>query len=145
MAGRGQPKKFKDGQQLIELWKQFCEQIRDNGYIEAPTQTAFERWLKKEYKPVDVRTIYNSINEYFPNIKKDFERIRADVISEGTMLNKYQPTMSIFALKNWCSWKDKQEVIQETTVGLADGFIEALNGTAADDWSEDDEAEDSNI
>jgi hypothetical protein len=106
MAGRGQPKKFKDGQQLIDLWKQFCDQIRENGYIEAPTQTAFERWLKKEYQPVDVRTIYNALNEYFPNIKKDFERIRADVISEGTMLGKYQPTMSIFALKNWCSWRD---------------------------------------
>lgn len=106
MAGRGQPKKFKDGQQLIDLWKQFCDQIRENGYIEAPTQTAFERWLKKEYQPVDVRTIYNALNEYFPNIKKDFERIRADVISEGTMLGRYQPTMSIFALKNWCHWKD---------------------------------------
>lgn len=106
MAGRGQPKKFKSGQQLVDLWKQFCDQIRENGYIEAPTQTAFERWLKKEYQPVDVRTIYNALNEYFPHIKKDFERIRADVISEGTMLGKYQPTMSIFALKNWCSWRD---------------------------------------
>lgn len=23
------------------------------------------------------------------------------------MLNKYQPTMSIFVLKNWCRWADK--------------------------------------
>lgn len=119
MAGRGQPKKFKSGQQLIDLWKQFCDQIRENGYIEAPTQTAFERWLKKEYQPVDVRTIYNSLNEYFPHIKKDFERIRADVISEGTMLGRYQPTMSIFALKNWCSWSDRPNeatvIIDDTT------------------------------
>ena len=39
-------------------------------------------------------------------IKREFETIRADVISEGTMLGKYQPTMSIFCLKNWCAWRD---------------------------------------
>lgn len=105
MAG-GQPKKFKSGQQMIDLWQQFCDQIRENGYTEAPTQTAFGRWLSANYSNVDRRTIYNSLNEYFPMIKKEFETIRADVISEGTMLGKYQPTMSIFALKNWCSWRD---------------------------------------
>lgn len=26
------------------------------------------------------------------------------------MLGHYQPTMSIFALKNWCKWTDKQEI-----------------------------------
>jgi hypothetical protein len=105
MAG-GQPKKFKSGQQMIDLWQQFCDQIRENGYIEAPTQTAFGRWLSANYTNVDRRTIYNSLNEYFPMIKKEFETIRADVISEGTMLGKYQPTMSIFCLKNWCAWRD---------------------------------------
>lgn len=141
----GQPKKFQDGKQLIELWTQYCREIKEKGYDSAPTQTNFSYWLNERFNKVDVRTIYNSLNEYFPNIKKDFESIRADVISEGTMLGKYQPTMSIFALKNWCSWKDKQEITQETTIGLSDGFIEALNGTAANDWSEDDEVEDSNI
>lgn len=107
MAYRGgQPKKFKSGKDLIALWKQFCNQIRENGYKEAPTQTAFCRWLEANNTPTDAKTIYNSLNEYFPNIKKDFELIRADTISEGTMLGKYQPTMSIFALKNWCSWRD---------------------------------------
>lgn len=106
MAGRGQPKKFKNGQQLIDLWQQFCNQIRENGYTEAPTQTAFRRWLGVHYSDTDRKTIYNSLNDYFPNIKKEFESIRADTISEGTMLGKYQSTMSIFALKNWCSWRD---------------------------------------
>ena len=117
MAGRGQPKKFKDGQQLIDLWQQFCDQIRENGYTEAPTQTAFRRWLGAHYSDTDRKTIYNSLNDYFPNIKKEFESIRADVISEGTMLGKYQPTMSIFALKNWCSWSDRPN---ETTVIIDD-------------------------
>lgn len=145
MAGKGLPKKFESGQELIKLWNEFCDSIRENDYNAAPTQTAFCRWLAANYDSVDRRTIYNSLNDYFPNIKGDFESIRADVIAEGTMLGKYQPTMSIFALKNWCSWKDKQEVIQETTIGVSDGFIEALNGSAADDWNDDDETTDSDI
>lgn len=140
------PTKFETDKQFIELWQAFCDDIRANNYNAAPTQTAFCRWLAENYDSVDRRTIYNSLNKIFPNIKKDFEAIRADVITEGTMLNKYQPTMSIFALKNWCSWKDKQEITQETTLGLSDGFIEALNGSAADDWSDDeDETTDSDI
>jgi hypothetical protein len=127
MAGRGHPKKFKDGKQLIGLWKTFCNQIRENGYTEAPTQTAFCRWLEKNYSPTDAKTIYNALNDYFPNIKKDFEAIRADTISEGTMLGKYQPSMSIFALKNWCSWKDKIETdTSEDVLAKLDEVLEHL-------------------
>ena len=106
MAEFRKPKKIKSGKQLIELWTEFCDSIRENNYSEAPTQTAFSRWLSKYFDAIDRRTIYNNLNKYFPEVKKDFESIRADTIAEGTMLGKYQPTMSIFALKNWCSWRD---------------------------------------
>ena len=117
MAGKGLPKKFKNGQELIKLWTEFCDSIRENDYNAAPTQTAFCRWLAENYNSVDRKTIYSTLNDYFPNIKKDFDAIRADVITEGTMLGKYQPTMSIFALKNWCSWTDTPN---ETTVIIDD-------------------------
>ena len=32
------------------------------------------------------------------------------------MLGHYQNTMSIFALKNWCKWTDKQEVTTNTVI-----------------------------
>jgi hypothetical protein len=111
--GRGQPKKFKSGEELITLWNNFCEELVTNGYSGVPTQTAFCKWLRETYSEVDRRTIYNSLNEYFPTIKEEFERIQGDVITTGAMLGKYNPTMSIFALKNWCNWKDKSEIEQD--------------------------------
>lgn len=138
MAGRGQPKKFKSGEQLIDLWKQFCKHIKDNEYTEVPTQTNFEQWLNIQYKPVTVRTIYNALNEYFPTIKKDFESVQADLIAEGAMLGRYQPTMSIFALKNWCKWTDKQEVTQFTADDVKqDALSQSLEAMAEDLESDD--------
>lgn len=105
----GQPKKFKNGEELVSLWNDFCNYITDNGFDKVPTQTAFCRWLSENYSSVDRKTIYNSLNKYFPTIKKDFERLQSDIITTGGMLGKYNPTMSIFALKNWCNWRDKAE------------------------------------
>ena len=138
MAGRGRPKKFKSGEQLIDLWKQFCKHIKDNEYTEVPTQTNFEQWLNIQYKPVTVRTIYNALNEYFPTIKKDFESVQADLIAEGAMLGRYQPTMSIFALKNWCKWTDKQEVTQFTVDDVKQDALSKSLEEMAEDLESDD-------
>lgn len=138
MAGKGVPKKFKSGAELIGLWIEFCDAIRENNYNAAPTQTAFCRWLAENFDTIDRRTIYNSLNDYFPNVKKDFEAIRADVIAEGTMLGKYQPTMSIFALKNWCSWSDRTETVQLTADDVKqDALSKSLEDMAEELTSDD--------
>lgn len=137
MAG-GQPRKFKDGKELIALWKEFCDDIRNNNYDSAPTQTAFGRWLAEHYTSIDRKTIYSSLNEYFPNVKKEFESIRGDVIAEGTMLGKYQPTMSIFALKNWCSWSDRVENVALTAEDIKqDELSKSLEEMAKELTSDD--------
>jgi hypothetical protein len=33
--------------------------------------------------------------------------MQGDTIIEGGMLGAYQSATAIFALKNWCGWKDK--------------------------------------
>lgn len=106
---RGQPKKFKSGKELISLFSEFCESIVIDEFATIPSQTEFCRWLKKKYSSVDRKTVYTSLNKYFPTIKKEFERLQSDVIAQGGMLGKYQSTMSIFVLKNWCKWKDNPE------------------------------------
>ncbi len=113
------PNKFESAEQLISLWSDFCIEIAENDFYTVPTQTAFCRWLEKNYKKTDRKTIYNSLNKIFPNIKKQFEQIQSDTIMQGGMLGKYQPTMSIFGLKNWCGWGDngtqssREEVVED--------------------------------
>lgn len=102
----GQPKKFRSAKHLIALFGDFCDEIVNNDFSKVPNQTNFCRWLDDHFESCDRKTIYNSLNKYFPTIKKDFERIQGDVIAEGAMLGHYQSTMSIFALKNWCRWQD---------------------------------------
>lgn len=138
MAGRGQPKKIKSGKQLIDLWTSFCEYIRDAEYTIAPTQTDFCRWLSKEFDSCDRRTIYNALNKYFPTIKGEFERIQADTITSGAMLGKYNSTMSIFALKNWCKWTDKQEVTQFTADDVKQDALSLSLEAMAEDLESDD-------
>lgn len=118
----GKPRKFEE-KQLLELWTEFNADIRDGGFTTIPSQTAFCRYLRAKFGDCDRKTIYNSINKYFPNLKKEFERIQADTIAEGAMLGKYQTTMAIFALKNWCRWCDNpalQEAIDEREVRIID-------------------------
>ena len=110
MANRGQPKRFESAEQMIALWSDFCNEIVQNEFNTVPTQTAFCRWLKEKYADTDRKTIYNSLNKYFPSIKKDFEQLQSDVIMQGGMMGKYNPTMSIFGLKNWCGWSDSGRV-----------------------------------
>lgn len=125
MAG-GRPKKFADEKQLIELWRQFTDEVSDGGFKCVPTQTEFCRWLKRHYAETDRRTIYNALNKYFPNIKSEFEQIQADTIAAGAMLGAYNPTMAIFGLKNWCKWNDKQQVEANVDTELHISFDSGL-------------------
>lgn len=120
----GKPRKFKDDKQLIELYQQFCNYVKyDMEYAIAPTQTEFCRWLEINFTGADRKTIYNYLNTYFPTIKSEYEKILSDTCTQGAMIGKYQPAMTIFALKNWCKWTDKQEI----GLGNADGKAFEVN------------------
>ncbi len=128
----GQPRKFNSGKKLIELFSEFCDYITEEAdYTVIPSQTEFCKWLSVNYGPVDRKTIYNALNKYFPTIKKDFERLQSDVIAQGGMIGKYQQVMSIFVLKNWCSWKDKAEAEVIHNNGILDDLSKYLEGKHA--------------
>jgi hypothetical protein len=131
MAKRGQPKRFETGDELIALWCEFCNDIVANEFKTVPTQSAFCRWLAQKYTATDRRTIYNALNEYFPNIKKDFEQLQSDTIMQGGMLGKYNATMSIFGLKNWCGWSDSGSTNNKTDEPIVeDALTKALKEEA---------------
>ena len=127
------PNKFESGEQLISLWNDFCNEIIDNGFDKVPTQTAFCRWLAEHYKETDRKTIYNSLNKIFPAIKKDFEKLQSDTITTGGMLGKYNPTMAIFALKNWCKWADKPENENEEKQEMQTELLKAIKKAVTDE------------
>lgn len=114
----GRPRTFVSGEEVLDLFTEFCEEIhRKDRSIYIPSKTDFALWLKNEKNySCDRRTLYNALNEYFPEIKKEFDKIRADTLVNGGMRGKYQPTMTIFALKNWCGWADKSEAVTDTKI-----------------------------
>jgi len=127
---RGRPPTFKDGDEIISLWLDFCYSIIDNDYSQIPTQAAFCRWLGEHYEKTSVRTLYNALNKYFPTIKKEFIQIQSDVIMQGGMLGKYNPTMAIFGLKNWCGWNNDGRNVGGDEAVEIDPLTQALQDEA---------------
>ena len=54
-------------------------------------------------------TNYEERDKFFPTIKRAKTKIEAD-IEKGALLGLYNPTFSIFNMKNNFGWQDKQEV-----------------------------------
>ena len=120
----GRPKTFKSGDEVLNLFTEFCEELySDDQSIYVPSKTDFCLWLKNEKNfSCDRKTLYTTLSKYFPDIKKEFDEMRGDTLVNGAMRGKYQPTMTIFALKNWCGWADRPEEKEENgiTVTLSD-------------------------
>ena len=145
----GQPKKFKKKEFedfVLEYFdKIYNAQIDDNADI--PTFYGFFQYVSK-LRPCSFHTVRRCFDEYWADIKKDFEEIRADLLVRGGSLGKYNSTMVIFALKNWCNWADKKEVKNEVDSngqladlinGLKDNVYTKttpVDGTVADEPTE---------
>jgi len=104
LTQNGRPRAFKSEEEVIKAFREFCSHIREDGFKEAPTKLNFSAWTN-----VDMHTLYLTLNRYYPTIKKEYESLLAEVLTEGAMTGAYQSTMTIFCLKNWCDWTDKQE------------------------------------
>lgn len=109
-APRGQPRKFRSGEHLIKCLSEFCEAIVEHGYNKLPSRSNFCRWYADQCnQPVSTRTVWLSMTEYYPEVKSDAMELISDVLVQGAALGKWNSTMVIFALKNWCHWKDKKD------------------------------------
>ncbi len=129
---RKKKKPVKDGAELVELWREFCAQIVEDGYTITPTVTEFIRFIAR-LRGAEETAVAGAVEALFPDARAAIERIRADVVSQGTMLGKYQSTMSVLAIKNWCGWADKQDPARgKTPAGIAEAAAE-IERLMADD------------
>lgn len=119
MSG-GHPKVFSK-EEFTDLVFSYMDKIYEEQGTktnDTPTFFGFYKYVK-DIKPCSYHTIRRCFDEYWADLKKEFEDIRADLLSRGASLGVYNSTMVIFALKNWCNWKDKQEIEQDiTTKGI---------------------------
>ena len=92
-------------------------QSQDGDQPDIPTFYGFYNFVKDK-KECSYHTIRRCFDEYWSDIKKDFQDVRSDLLVRGGMLGKYQPTMTIFGLKNWCGWGDNVKTEECGTVNV---------------------------
>lgn len=109
---RGQPKVFEE-QEFKDFVFQYLNEVYQNQNSDDPDIPTFFGFYNfvKQRKECSYHTVRRCFDEYWADIKKDFQDVRADLLVRGAMLYKYNPTMSIFGLKNWCGWSDSGRVV----------------------------------
>ena len=95
------------------------------GNKDIPTVYGLYQYIKN-IKPCSYKTVQRNLNFYCPDNKKDFEEIRADLLSRGAAMGLYNVVACIFALKNWCGWKDKADAVEEADNGILIELSESL-------------------
>ena len=103
----GRPLKFKSVKDLEEKIEKYFENNENRPF----TITSLAVWLDCDRKTL---TNYEEKDKFFPTIKKAKTRIEAD-IERGALLGQYNPTFSIFNMKNNFGWQDKQEIDTTST------------------------------
>lgn len=107
---RGQPRVFRSGAHLFESIAAFCDDIIEQGYTVLPSKTEFCRWYAGRYKrKINRRTVWMAMDVYYPDVKAAVNELISDVLAQGAALGFWNSTITIFVLKNWCHWSDKQE------------------------------------
>lgn len=98
----GRPLLFKTVKELEDKINSYFEDENNKPY----TITDLAVWLDCDRKTL---TNYENRDKFFPTIKRAKTKIEAG-IEKGALLGLYNPTFSIFNMKNNFGWQDKQEV-----------------------------------
>ena len=129
MAGQGKKRQpFARAGALVEAWRRFCAAIVEDGYVAVPTVTAFIRYVARE-TGTEETAVAAAVERYLPQVRETVEAIRGDVLSQGSLLGKYQSTMAALAVKNWCRWTDKPDAargVSAADIAAAAAEIERL-------------------
>lgn len=105
-TGAGSKRAFESGQQLINELEKYCDYLKSINYQEYPTKMGFADFCGKNRS-----TVWNAVNNFYPEIKKQWQETIEQVLVNGVNAGVYHVTMTIFILKNWCEWTDKRETV----------------------------------
>lgn len=105
-TGAGSKRAFESGQQLIDELEKYCDYLKSINYQEYPTKMGFADFCGKNRS-----TVWNAVNNFYPEIKKQWQETIEQVLVNGVNAGVYHVTMTIFILKNWCEWTDKRETV----------------------------------
>lgn len=105
-TGAGSKRAFESGQQLIDELERYCDYLKSINYQEYPTKMGFADFCGKNRS-----TVWNAVNNFYPEIKKQWQETIEQVLVNGVNAGVYHVTMTIFILKNWCEWTDKRETV----------------------------------
>lgn len=119
----GRPLKFKSVKELQEKIDAYFEDENNKPY----TITDLAVWLDCDRKTL---INYEEKEEFFHTIKKAKTKIEAS-IEKGALLGVFNPTFSIFNMKNNFGWQDKQEI--DTTFSNRIEIINDLPGDVDED------------
>ena len=109
-APRGRPRTFRSGAHLFECVQSFCDDIIEQEYKVLPSKTEFCRWYSNQFeKPLSRRAVWAALAEHYPEARGDITELISDVLAQGAALGYWNSTITIFVLKNWCSWVDRKE------------------------------------
>lgn len=105
-TGKGNPRAFQSGDELIDAQIAYCRHIRDINYIEYPTKNGLAEFLK-----IDPKTIWLTIERYYPGIRRQWQENIEQTLINGVNAGVYNVTMTKYILANWCGWSDRRENI----------------------------------
>lgn len=108
MAGKGNPRKYKNVEELQKGIDAYFEECDAKG--EPYTVTGLALALD-----IDRSTLLRYEKEFEEDYRVTVKKAKTKVennIEKFSMMGKYNPTMSIFNLKNNFGWKDKYETDQ---------------------------------
>ena len=124
MSKVGRPKIFNDVKEVeekINAYFNYCEE-KEKPY----TMSGLAYYLG-----ISRQTLvnYSNQNQFFNTIKKARDRVQMQ-LEENALLNKANPTFTIFNLKNNFDWKDSNEVKTNVEIAKVDELLNEIKNSS---------------